>query len=197
MTVDPFNGGPTDTLYSTPMPADQRRAALAVMRRFRGGPDMTTVLAALGLDAVAADMLNRRAGAKRLSVILTPDSLSASPVHQPAPAGPATDISAPQKLPPGARWCGRGEHILPRGGECPTCRDRRRRAKAAAKTNPTLAAEYLAQKRGDPTLCPKQLHPWVQENIILRNGGKVKSCRLCRNKSRRARKAVLLAERGK
>jgi hypothetical protein len=51
--------------------------------------------------------------------------------------------------------------------------------------------QFRAPRRLDPTLCPKQLHPWTPENIVPGSspsrGG---SCRLCGNETRRVRRAA-------
>jgi hypothetical protein len=123
MSVDPFNAGAGYTLDSVAEPDRQRRAALAVMHKFRGTEDMWPVLATLGLTDTAEDMLARRA--LRLS--------DAEPL--PDPPQPAV---APVADEPGlfsrVIWCGSGDHLLPGGrGECQPCRKRRRLARAAKK----------------------------------------------------------------
>lgn len=130
MSVDPFNSGAGYTLDSVAEPDRQRRAALAVMHKFRGTPDMWTVLSTLGLDAIAEDMLARRA----LRLTHT-DPLPEPP---PAPASPVADEPGPFSR---VIWCGSGDHMLPGGrGECLPCRKRRRLARRAAKKRVRLEA---------------------------------------------------------
>jgi hypothetical protein len=123
MTVDPFNAGAGYTLDSITEPDRQRRAALAVMRRFTGTEDMWTVLSTLGLDGVAQDMLARRA--LRLSL--------AEPLPDP-PSEPESPAADEPGLFSRVIWCGSGDHLLPGGrGECMPCRKRRRLARRAAR----------------------------------------------------------------
>jgi hypothetical protein len=130
MTVDPFNSGSSYTLDSITEPDRQRRAALAVMNKFRGTGDMWTVLSTLGLDRVAQEMLTRRA--LRLS---DTEPLPGPP--QPAP-GPVADEPG---LCSRVIWCGSGDHLLPGGrGECMPCRKRRGLARRAAKKARRLEA---------------------------------------------------------
>jgi hypothetical protein len=123
MSVDPFNSGSSYTLDSITEPDRQRRAALAVMNKFRGTEDMWTVLATLGLTLVTEDMLTRRA--LRLSdtePLPDPPSAASEPVAD--EPGPFSRVI----------WCGSGDHLLPGGkGECMPCRTRRRLARRAAK----------------------------------------------------------------
>jgi hypothetical protein len=123
MTVDPFNSGSSYTLDSITEPDRQRQAALAVMRRFTGTEDMWLVLSTLGLDAVAEEMLVRRA--LRLS------DTEPLPERPQAAASPAADEPGPCSR---VIWCGSGDHLLPGGrGECMPCRTRRRLARRAAR----------------------------------------------------------------
>jgi hypothetical protein len=130
MTVDPFNAGAGYTLDSVAEPDRQRRAALAVMHKFRGTEDMWPVLSVLGLTDTAEEMLTRRA----LRLTHT-DPLPATP---PAPESPVADEPGPCSR---VIWCGSGDHLLPGGrGECQPCRKRRRLARRAARKSVGLEA---------------------------------------------------------
>lgn len=123
MSVDPFNSGSSYTLDSITEPDRQRRAALAVMHKFRGTEDMWTVLATLGLTLVTEEMLARRA--LRLS--------HTDPLPEP-PQPAASPVADEPGLFSRVIWCGSGDHMLPGGrGECQPCRKRRRLARRAAR----------------------------------------------------------------
>lgn len=121
MSVDPFNAGAGYTLDSVAEPDRQRRAALAVMHKFRGTGDMWSVLSVLGLTDTAEDMLTRRA--------LRLTHAEPLPETSPVPLGP---LHVADPTPDLTRWCGSGEHLLP-AGECKPCRNRRSRDNRAAK----------------------------------------------------------------
>jgi hypothetical protein len=123
MTVDPFNSGSSYTLDSITEPDRQRRAALAVMKNFRGTEDMWPVLSTLGLTDTAQDMLTRRAlRLTHTEPLPDPPQPASSPVAD--EPGPCSRVI----------WCGSGDHLLPGGrGECLPCRKRRRLARQAAR----------------------------------------------------------------
>jgi len=59
MTVDPFTGSISETLNSHVVPDESHNAVFTVMRRFRG-PALAEMLAVLGLDTLAQEMLLSR-----------------------------------------------------------------------------------------------------------------------------------------
>jgi hypothetical protein len=100
--IDPFNHGSTETLNSHVIEAEQQRAALGVMRRFAGTPDMRDMLAALDLSRTADDMLLRRRQDLG-QLVCTPEPPKLALVPSASRSGPAEGVLTTLTDPKGRR----------------------------------------------------------------------------------------------
>jgi hypothetical protein len=167
MTVDPFHGGPTETHRCKLMPEEQHVAALAVMRRFTGGPAMWDMLDVLGLTDTAEALLSAR---RQPSV-----HLRLVPEPPPTPAEPPALRSAPVLRRP--------DLPLHRQGP-PTWANEKRTADAIARARALLAAEPTVEaapvsRSGVPIpRCARRIHHKIGDNVHVHANGR-RTCVAC------------------
>lgn len=162
--IDPFNGGSTETLNSHPVADESRAAALAIMRRFTGSPDLWDMLGAFGLAVVAQEMLLSR----RVALGYVPPT--PEPLHL-VPEPPAAR-TAPETL--------RYPHLPAHRQGSPRWVHDKRRADAIANAQRVLLEFHAARElpaldeRGNAILrCARRIHYKIGDNVRLRGNGKL------------------------
>jgi hypothetical protein len=156
-TPDPFNHGSTETLNSHEMPAEQHRAVLAIMRRYRGGEYMWTTLDALGLSPIAEAMLLSRRAERGLSAPLRLVKSTPRPSPQEVPDSVLVALTDP-----------RGRRLRPQ----------QRDAIAKARGVLTEAATEEVPELDGQTRCGNRLHYRAPTNTKVRIDG-AKQCLDC------------------
>lgn len=170
--IDPFNHGSTETLNSHVVADESRAAALAIMRRFAGTPDLADMLAALGLTDTANDMLLRRRQ-DRGELICTPEPPKLFVVPSAARSGPTIrrpDLPANQQGPP--QWAIEKFH-------------KNRTATAIANAQRVIAEMHAAPEAAPVDewgasipRCTRRIHHKRGTNVRLRTNGRL-ACVAC------------------
>lgn len=169
--IDPFNGGSTETLNSHPVADESRAAALAIMRRFTGSPDLWDMLGAFGLAVVAQEMLLSRRVALGY-VPPTPEPLCLVPEP---PAARTAPVSAPLRYP----------HLPAHRQGAPMWVHEKRKADAITRAQTVItemrAARELPAFDGDGNSlprCTRRIHYKIGPNVRVR-ANRTRACVPC------------------